>query len=198
MAARTRNIVMLGGPNGAGKTTAAQVLVPIAYGVREFVNADEIARGLSPFNPDGAALAAGRLMLRRIDELLARGESFAFETTCAGRAHALWLREARAQGWRLTFIYLWLSSPELAKRRVAQRVRAGGHAIPDEVIARRWRGGLKNALRLYLHLANEVMILDNSEGQFVRVADRTTEGPIQVRDSRRWSYLWKVIDEDDR
>jgi predicted ABC-type ATPase len=114
---------MLGGPNGAGKTTAAQVLVPKSYGVREFVNADEIARGLSPFNPDGVALAAGRLMLRRIDELVFHGESFAFETTCAGRGHALWLKRARAEGWRVSLLYLWLDSPDLARARVSQRCR---------------------------------------------------------------------------
>jgi predicted ABC-type ATPase len=124
-------IIILGGPNGAGKTTAAQVVLPEEVQLREFVNADEIARGLSPFNPEGVAVTAGRLMLQRMQTLIRDRQSFAFETTCSGRAYIPLLRRCKAAGWRVTLVYLWLPSPQLALERVARRVRQGGHRIPD-------------------------------------------------------------------
>ena len=135
--------IVIGGPNGAGKTTAASDLLPSTLGIREFVNADGIARGLSPFNPNAAAVAAGRLMLDRFRALAANGESFALETTCSGRTHLLLLRQCRAAGYRLTLIFLWLPSPEFALARVAQRVREGGHSIPHDVVIRRYWGDIR-------------------------------------------------------
>jgi predicted ABC-type ATPase len=125
-----KDVVLLGGPNGAGKTTAAAIVLPAMLGIREFVNADEIARGLSPFNPDGPALTAGRLMLMRIRELIRSGENFAFESTCSGRGHIGTLQMCRDAGYRLTLVYLWLSSPEAALARVARRVAEGGIGFP--------------------------------------------------------------------
>src|SRR6266851_4360162 len=119
-----KDIIILAGPNGAGKTTAAPVLLPQELGIREFVNADEIARGLSPFNAEGAALAAGRFMIERMRYLVRNEQSFALETTCSGRAHASWLRECRAKNWRVTLLFLWLPSPQAALDRVAWRVAA--------------------------------------------------------------------------
>jgi predicted ABC-type ATPase len=121
-----KDLVILGGPNGAGKTTAAARLLPRDLGIREFVNADEIARGLSPFNPEGSAIAAGRLMIERMRRLVRAGESFAFETTCAGRAHLQMLHLCREAGYRLTLIYLWLRSPEMAVARVPAGSRKAG------------------------------------------------------------------------
>ena len=106
-----KDIIVIGGPNGAGKTTAARELLPGLLGIREFVNAGEIARGLSPFNELGVALLAGRLMIERMRQLARGRESFAFETTSAGRGHAEFLRQCRADGWRITLLYLWLPSP---------------------------------------------------------------------------------------
>ena len=103
-------IVIIGDPNGAGNTTAAQLLVPQGLEIREFVNADEIARGLSPFNPEHAALIAGRLMLERIRNFVKNRQSFAFETTCSGRTHLPMLRRCKADGWRVTCVFLWLPS----------------------------------------------------------------------------------------
>jgi Zeta toxin len=120
---QVENIVIIGGPNGAGKTTAAQVVLPQQLDIREFVNADEIARGLSPFNPEGAALAAGRLMIERVRNLVQNRRSFALETTCAGRGHVNLLRRCKVEGWRVTLVYLWLPSVEAALDRVARRVR---------------------------------------------------------------------------
>jgi predicted ABC-type ATPase len=128
-----KDIIILAGPNGAGKTTAAPVLLPQELGIREFVNADEIARGLSPFNAEGAALAAGRFMIERMRYLVRKEQSFAFETTCSGRAHASWLRECKAKSWRVTLLFLWLPSPQAALDRVAR-----GFAKADTVFPATW------------------------------------------------------------
>jgi predicted ABC-type ATPase len=120
---QVKDLIIIGGPNGAGKTTAAYELLPQYLRIHQFVNADEIARGLSPFDPEGSAIAAGRIMLDRIHALVKSGESLAFETTCASRSHARLLRTVRASGYRVTLLFLWLPSPAAAVERVARRVR---------------------------------------------------------------------------
>ena len=184
-----RDIVILGGPNGAGKTTAAPFVVPRELGIREFVNADEIARGLSPFNVEGVAVAAGRLMLDRMRLLVREGESFAFETTCFGRAHACWVRACKADGWRIILVYLWLRSPQLAIDRVARRVRQGGHHIPEDVVVRRYHTGLVNMRRLYLPLANLAGIYDNSYYRRTPIAECSPETGLVVHDARLWGTI---------
>ena len=139
-----KDVIVIGGPNGAGKTTAANRLLPTTLGLHEFLNADEIAHGLSPFDPEANAVPAGRMMIDRIDKLVAAGKSFAFETTCAGHRQAKLLRSCRAAGYRVTFFFLWLPSPQAAMQRVAQRVARGGHHIPDDMVARRYVMGLHN------------------------------------------------------
>jgi predicted ABC-type ATPase len=185
-------IVIIGGPNGAGKTTAAQLLVPHGLEIREFVNADEIARGLSPFNPEHAAFGAGRLMLQRISELIRNRVSFAFETTCAGRTHLPMLRRCKADGWRLTLVYLWLPSPQAALDRVARRVREGGHSIPNDVVVRRYWAGLANLQLLYLPLADVAVIYDNSDGQGTLIAERLKERSLVIHDAHRWATIERV------
>jgi len=182
-------IVIIGGPNGAGKTTAAQLMVPQSLEIREFVNADEIARGLSPFDPDHAALAAGRLMLARIREPVKNRQSFAFETTCAGRTHLPMLRQCKASGWRVTLVYLWLPSPQAALDRVARRVREGGHDIPSDVVVRRYWAGLSNLPLLYLPLADVAVIYDNSDGRRTLIAERLENGSLVVHDAERWAAM---------
>jgi len=182
-------IIILGGPNGAGKTTTAQMLLPDEINIREFVNADEIARGLSPFNAEGAAITAGRLMIERMRGLVRDWRSFAFETTCAGRAHLGLLRQCKAEGWRLTLIYLWLPSPQVALDRVARRIRKGGHSIPEDVVVRRYWAGLANMRRLYLPLMDVAAIYDNSDEGRKLVAERTPEGSFTVHDTARWAII---------
>ncbi len=184
-----KDIIVLGGPNGAGKTTAARELLPHRLGIREFVNADEIARGLSPFNASGVALAAGRLMIDRMRWLARIGESFAFETTCAGRGHAEFLERCRADGWRVTLLFLWLLSPESAVERVARRVRAGGHDIPSDVVVRRYWKGIENMRSLYLPLANVAAIYDNGDEARVLVAERKREISLIIHDAERWTRI---------
>ena len=184
-----KELVILGGPNGAGKTTAAQDLLPRTLGIREFVNADEIARGLSPFNPEAAAVAAGRLMIGRIRDLAAGGESFAFETTCAGRGHAALLRHCRSAGYRITLVFLWLPSPEAALARVARRVRDGGHAIPDDIVIRRYHAGLRNLRQLYFPEVDVGLIYDNADEGRILIADLVRGSPVRVIDAERWRLI---------
>ena len=165
-----KDLVVIGGPNGAGKTTAAGKLLPVDLNIREFVNADEIARGISPFNPEGSAVLAGRLMVERMRELSKAGQSFAFET-CAGRSHARFLRSARDLDYRVTLVFLWLPSPEAAAERVARRVEQGGHSIPIHVITRRYFAGLRNLRQIYLPAVDIASIFDNSDGAGHLIAD---------------------------
>ena len=184
-----KDIIILAGPNGAGKTTAAPVLLPQELGIREFVNADEIARGLSPFNAEGAALAAGRFMIERMRYLVRNEQSFAFETTCSGRAHASWLRECRAKNWRVTLLFLWLPSPQAALDRVARRVRQDGHDVPRDVVVRRYWAGLINLRHLYLPLADVAAIYENSDEGRTLIAERTPDASLVVHDPMRWAMI---------
>lgn len=156
-------LVVVGGPNGAGKSTTAPILLRDLLGVREFVNADAIAQGLSGFQPEQVALAAGRVMLRRLRELAQQRRSFAFETTMASRSFAPWLWGLRESGYRVSLLFLWLRDPELAVARVSERVRSGGHAVPEDTIRRRFYGGLRNFFSLYQPLAGSWWVYDNSE-----------------------------------
>ena len=155
-------LYIIAGCNGAGKTTASMTVLPEVLHCREFVNADEIAKGLSPFRPEEVAVQAGRLMLERIDRLLTRGETFAIETTLATRSYAGLVRRAKAAGYTVMLLFFWLPSPEMAEMRVAQRVAEGGHDIPREVIRRRYWLGLRNLLEIYAPEVDVWSMYDNS------------------------------------
>lgn len=155
-------LIILAGPNGAGKTTAANALLHGHMGLDQFVNADDIARGLSGFAPDLAAVKAGRIMLARMSELVSARASFAFETTLATRSYAPWLERLRTSGYRIGLFFLWLPSPEEAIERVRQRVRQGGHDVPEPVIRRRFFRGLRNFFSLYAPAVSEWTMYDNS------------------------------------
>ncbi len=160
---RSPSVIVLAGPNGAGKSTAAPVLLRGKLAVAQFVNADTIAQGLAAFAPESAAIQAGRIMLARLRELAAKNESFAFETTLASRTFAPWLRGLAARGYRVRVIFLWLPSPDLAVRRVADRVRLGGHDVPEATIRRRFAAGIRNFQELYRPLAAAWRVYDNSD-----------------------------------
>ena len=155
-------LYIIAGCNGAGKTTASYTVLPEMLGCKEFVNADEIAKGLSPFNPESVAIEAGRLMLQRMDDLLSEGSDFAFETTLSTRSYVKFIERAHAKGYFVTLLYFWLPTPEQAIERVATRVREGGHNIPSDVIRRRYANGIKNLTALYIPLCNYWAIYDNS------------------------------------
>lgn len=164
-------LYIIAGPNGAGKTTASFTLLPEILQCREFVNADEIARGLSPFQPEKAGLLAGRLMLEKIEQLITSKEDFAFETTLATRSYTQYVKKAIANGYNVSLVFFWLNSPDLAAKRVAIRVREGGHNIPAEVISRRYENGLKNFFNLYRSLVDDWMMVDNSNSPYRIIAE---------------------------
>lgn len=155
-------IVVIAGPNGAGKTTFAGEFLPNEAGCPIFVNADLIAAGLSPFAPELAAIKAGRLMLEAIGEHVARRESFAFETTLAGRTYGRMIPDWRQRGYVVKLIFLALPDAEMAIARVAARVAQGGHNVPEAVIRRRFDAGLRNFHRSYKRLVNFWQLFDNS------------------------------------
>jgi predicted ABC-type ATPase len=159
---RKPNVFIVAGPNGAGKSTFARLFLPDYADCKEFVNADLIAAGLSPFNPESLALKAGRLMLDRIETLARSRVDFGFETTLAGRGYVPLISRLKAEGYRVNLFFLWLSGPELALKRVRDRVRTGGHHVPDEVVRRRYKRGLANFFRLYRPMLDSWLIFDNS------------------------------------
>ena len=157
-----RRVIVVAGPNGAGKSTAAPYLLRDALEVAEFVNADTIASGLSAFNPESVAFTAGRIMLERMRQLAASGADFAFETTLASRSFAPWIFELKRRGYHAHLLFLWLESADLAVSRVAERVRLGGHDVPEEVVRRRYDKGLRNFFSLYMPLSSAWQLFDNS------------------------------------
>ena len=166
----SKNLYIISGCNGAGKTTASYTVLPEILDCKEFVNADEIARGLSPFNPESVAIEAGRLMLSRIAELLRRNESFSIETTLATRSYFRLVEQAHRQGYQVTLLFFWLRTPEQAIERVAERVSKGGHNIPTDVIRRRYVAGISNLFRLFMREVDYWEIYDNSEYPAVQIA----------------------------
>lgn len=165
-----KNLYIISGCNGAGKTTASYTVLPEILNCKEFVNADEIARGLSPFNPSSVAIEAGKLMLQRIEELLKRNETFSIETTLATRSYVNLVKRAQEQGYSIRLLFFWLSTPELAVKRVAERVSKGGHDIPQDIIRRRYVAGINNLFKLFMPIVNYWAIFDNSETPRKKVA----------------------------
>lgn len=183
-------VIALAGPNGAGKSTVGPGLLRGALRVSEFVNADVIAQGLSAFNADTVAIAAGRVMLARLRELGGRRADFAFETTLAGRTHATWIRRLIRDGYDLHLVFLWLPSPELAVERVRARVARGGHAVPEETVRRRYAAGLRNFFRVYRPLATTWRLYDSSYATGARlVASGRSAGVVTVRDRVTWARM---------
>ena len=157
-----QRILIIAGPNGAGKTTFATEFLPNEADCPNFVNADLIAAGLSPFRPDFVGLRAGRLMLRQIREHARRGESFAFETTLSGLGYARWIPRWQSRGYRVELFFLHLPNPEAAIARIAQRVSEGGHEVPESVVVRRFHSGRRNLEQTYRGLVDEWAEYDNS------------------------------------
>ena len=181
--------MILAGPNGAGKSTVAPELLQGELAVNEFVNADVIARGLSAFDPDRAAMAAGRVMLARLAELARQRESFAFETTLASRSFAPWLRDLRASGFAVHLFFLWLSSPDLAVERVADRVRSGGHDVPADTIRRRYRRGVRNFCSLYQPIVSSWTVYNCSGPRSQLIAEGLESAPVKVYDGNIWAAV---------
>jgi predicted ABC-type ATPase len=159
---KSPTVYVIAGPNGAGKTTFANEFLPDFVNCREFLNADLIAAGLSPFAPETQNLRAGRLLLTRIKELTKAKQGFGFETTLAGRGYVPKLNEMKNQGYRILLFFLWLPNADLAVARVKNRVRQGGHNVPEPVIRRRFESGIRNLFRLYRPLLDAWWLYDAS------------------------------------
>ena len=165
-----KTLYIISGCNGAGKTTASYTVLPEILDCREYVNADEIAKGLSPFNPESVAIEAGRLMLERIDYLMTAGVSFSIETTLATKSYVNLVRRAHKQGYNVKLLFFWLESPEMAKLRVADRVAKGGHNIPEDVIERRYYAGIRNLFNLFMNEVDYWAIFMNTKKPMTSIA----------------------------
>lgn len=168
----TKRLYIIAGCNGAGKTTASFTLLPEILDCKEFVNADEIAKGLSPFQPEKVAIEAGRLMLKRIDELITQKTNFAFETTLATKSYKNRILKAKELGYHVILVFFWLQDIELAIQRVRQRVKEGGHNIEDDIIKRRYFNGIRNLFDIYSSIVDEIIIFDNSNRKSDLIAEK--------------------------
>lgn len=188
------NLYIIAGPNGAGKTTASYTLLPEMLGCVNFVNADEIARGLSPFSPDTVDVQAARIMLYRIDELLSQKADFGIETTLATRSYVQLVKRAQVLGYKVHLLFFCLETPEQAIQRVAQRVSNGGHGIPEDVIRRRFKRGIDNLVHLYLPICDSVTIWDNTKGEAQLIAKQTIENAqLDVLNQDMWNKLNDIL-----
>jgi predicted ABC-type ATPase len=188
------NLYIIAGCNGAGKTTASFTILPEMLNCKEFVNADNIAAGLSPFNPESVAIEAGRLMLSRIHELMKAGVDFAFETTLATRSYVSLVKVAQQAGYKVKLLFIWLDSPETAIERVADRVAEGGHDIPRDIIERRYFRGIFNLISLYIPVCDSWIVVNNRDvvPEVVAKGSHSGENTILNR------YIWDVINAQSK
>ena len=190
-----KNLYIIAGCNGAGKTTASFTILPEILDCKEFVNADEIAKGLSPFQPEKVAFEAGRIMLNRIDELFKNQENFAFETTLSTKIYKQKIKFAKENDYNTTLLFFWLRNSDLAKERVKIRVKEGGHNIPIDVIERRYVNGIKNLFDIYLEIVDQVLIFDNSEGKPILIAEKNFEEEIVIHNLEKFNDLKSYYDK---
>ena len=184
-----KNLYIIAGCNGAGKTTASFTILPETLDCREYVNADEIAFGLSPFQPEKVAIEAGKIMLRRIKHLLTENTNFAFETTLAAKTFRNIILNAKTIGYNVTLLFFWLQTVELAKERVKERAQEGGHDIETMVIERRYLSGIRNLFDIYLPIVDEVLVFDNSEGKHELIAKKLNNSNISILNNIKFNLL---------
>lgn len=190
-------IFIIAGCNGAGKTTASFTVLPELLNVKEFVNADEIAKGLSPFQPEKVSIEAGRIMLKRIDELIAQNQDFAFETTLASRSFVSLCYNAKQKGYSICLTFLWLDSKELAIERVKQRVIEGGHNIPTETIIRRYSAGQRNFFNLYKNIVDFWLFIDNSKTEQELIAEGKENSIDIIYNKVKWNLILKNVQDEN-
>lgn len=188
-------LYIISGCNGAGKTTASYSLLPEMLDCKEFVNSDEFAKGLSPFDPSKASIQASRYMLMKIRYLLKRGSDFAVETTLATRTLVKIANTAQAAGYTVTLLYFWLNSPDLAVERVRARVEAGGHNIPEDTIRRRYNTGIFYFFNLYAPICERWILADNSQIPFRVIAEGSKDEVINIRDEETYAKIKAISDE---
>lgn len=183
------NLYIIAGCNGAGKTTASFTILPEMLNCDEFINADEIARGLSPLNPNKAAIESGRIMLQKIERSINNQQDFAFETTLATKSYKNTVLKAKENGFQVSLVFFWLETPELAIERVKTRVLEGGHNIPKPVIRRRYKAGIRNLFNLYIPICDYWMIFDNSKLHSEFVAEGYASKEIDIKNINTFEQL---------
>lgn len=188
---------ILSGCNGAGKTTASYTLLPEVLGCREFVNSDEFAKSISPFNPGAVSITASRYMLRKINYLLERNSDFCVETTLATRSLEGIIERAKGQGYNIVLLYFWLSSPEIAVKRVKDRVLAGGHNIPEDVVRRRYAMGLQYFFDTYLRLCDRWILADNTNTPYTIVAEGSGQ-VTYIKDNEKYKTIRDLVNKKKR
>ena len=182
-------LYIISGCNGAGKTTASYTMLPEMLECSEFVNSDEFAKGLSPFQPEKASIQASRYMITKVRYLLKRLQDFGIETTLATRTLLKTIRLAQSAGYTVTLLYFWLNSPELAIERVAARVEAGGHNIPEETIRRRYRVGIDYFFHDYAPICERWILADNSQIPFRVIAEGSKNDLINIKDETTYDKI---------
>jgi predicted ABC-type ATPase len=188
-------VYVIAGPNGAGKTTFASQFLPDFVKCREFLNADLIAAGLSPFAPETQNLRAGRLLLERIGELAQQRADFGFETTLSGRTYVKLLTDMKANGYHVELFFLWLPTADMAVDRVENRVAEGGHGVPPADIRRRYHAGLRNLFRLYRPILNSWWLYDASRLPPNLIAIEE-DGQLVVNRKRLYRQIEKQTEQD--
>lgn len=188
------HLYIICGPNGAGKTTASYTILPEILECKEYVNADEIARGLSPFNPEKVSISAGKLMIKRINDLMKEGENFAFETTLATKSYVNLISKAKKLDYQVILVFFALESDDLAVERVKFRVTEGGHNVLEKTIRRRFNSGLKNFFHIYQNLVNQWIFVDNSRENGNIVA-RKDLGYIKIIQPKIWDFYKNLENE---
>ena len=191
-------LYIISGCNGAGKTTASYSLLPEMLDCKEFVNSDEFAKGLSPFDPSKASIQASKMMLMKIRYLLQRNQDFAIETTLATRTLLKTARQAQATGYTVTLLYFWLNSQELAIERVRNRVEAGGHNIPEDTIRRRYNIGIYYFFNLYAPICERWILADNSQIPFRVIAEGSKNDIVNIRDEETYEKILAISEERRR
>lgn len=189
------NLFIIAGCNGAGKTTASYTVLPEMLNCKEFVNADEIAKGISPFQPERAAIDAGKIMLTRIQELISAEVDFSFETTLSPKYFINLISKVQEKGYFVTLVFFWLSSVDLAIERVKMRVSEGGHNIPEDTVRRRYKMGIKNLVNKYIPISDYWIIINNSEGPFTVVAEGLKNIEVEIKDIATWNKIKTQADE---
>lgn len=189
-----KRMFIISGCNGSGKTTASYAMLPEMLECREFVNSDEFAKSLSPFDPSAASITASRYMLMKINYLLERSKDFCVETTLATRSLVKIIEQAKEMGYSVTLLYFWLNSPELALERVEARVAAGGHRIDKETIYRRYYTGLSYLFDTYAPLCDRWVLADNSNPPFSVIAEGGQTG-LKVLDEEKYRQILEMLND---
>jgi len=183
------NIYLIAGCNGAGKTTASYTMLPKMLDCKEFVNADNIASGLSPFQPESVSIEAGKMLLERIDKLIEMNVDFAIETTLSGRNYLVKIRRWQKRSYKIILVFFWLRSSLLALERIKNRVSMGGHSVPEKIVFERYHKGLKNLFNNFIPICDSWFIIDNSDSKPLMIAEGRKEVDLVIYNKQIWFSL---------